>query len=338
VVIGAAAGGAWWYFFRRPELAQQAQVQQAQTEPSPVPAATSQTSSPAPASGPLVPSSDTTPAHAGEPAATASPVPSLHPGQEQRTPAAPPTRAEPEPLRRETTPSAPPPHGTTGAPPLAIPTPQRPAPQPVPAPAEETEEEEPVRRGGGFGKPDVVLRTGLELAFRPTPADAWVLVDGTQIGKATGWNGLKGSRTYSLDGTGEHQIKLRSDGMMEYRILVQASETAGVTPILSRLQPLAAAQADASDLKTYRVREAIAFKVDPPGAAITVDGQPAGTAKMFGGRFAQPSTWLKLPNGRHRIGVSAPGRTAQDFIVEVSAGADEKSDRIEVSLQPGGNG
>jgi len=226
---------------------------------------------------------------------------------------------------------------------VVIPPPQRPSPTPTPTPApakeDEPDEEPPPRRSGGFsGPPDLEIRTGLEVAFRTTPPDAFVLVDGTQIGRATEWNGLKGNRTFSLDGAGEHTIKIRSQGLKEVRILVHASETAGVTPIFARLQPMAAAQAEASDLKAYRVREAIAFRVEPPGATILVDGQTVGSANLYAGRFAQPRTWLKLPPGRHRVGVTAPGMARQDFIVEVSPGADKDRDRIEVTLQPGAGG
>ena len=121
--------------------------------------------------------------------------------------------------------------------------------------------------------------------------------------------------------------------MKDFHILVQAREAAGVTPVLARLKPLPAAQADAADLKLYQVREAVAFKVDVPGANILVDGQPAGTAQQFGGRFAQPGSWLRLDRGRHRVSVVAPGGRRQDFLVEVGGGADKDKDRIEVSLR-----
>jgi hypothetical protein len=182
------------------------------------------------------------------------------------------------------------------------------------------------------------MTTGLDLVFRPSPSDAYVLVDGTLIGPATEWNGQKGGRTFTLSGPGEHRIKLRKQGMKDFVILVQAGEMRGVTPILSRLVPLPAAQADASDLKVYRVREAVGFKVEPAGATIVVDGQPAGPAKSFGGHFGQPSSWLKLPPGRHRIGLTAPGMSRQDFLVEVFEGAEKAHDRIEATLQPGGAG
>jgi hypothetical protein len=175
----------------------------------------------------------------------------------------------------------------------------------------------------------------MQLVFRTTPPDAYVVVDGTNIGKASEYSGQKGARTYTLPEPGEHLIKIRSEGLKEHRILVQASETAGVTPILTRLRPPPAAQADASDLKTYRVREAVGFKVDVPNAQIIVDNQPAGPASAYPGRMLQPKSWLRLPPGRHRIGVVAPSGDRQDFLVEVSEGAEKDKDHIQVSLGGG---
>ena len=68
---------------------------------------------------------------------------------------------------------------------------------------------------------------------------------------------------------------------------------------------------------TVDASEAIAFRVAAAKAEILVDGQPAGPASSFGGRFAQPKSWLRLPPGRHRVGVTAPGMARQDFLVEV---------------------
>jgi hypothetical protein len=238
------------------------------------------------------------------------------------------------------------PGASTEPPPRPSPTPEtRPpvvtppiqdSPAKVAATEPEPEEDEPsARRSAGFGTPDSVVRTGLSLAFLPTPSDAFVLVDGSMIGRATEWSGQKGGRTFSVS-PGEHQVKIRSEGLKEARILIKAGETAGVTPIIVRLRPLAAAQADASDLKTYRVRKAIAFRVNAPRAEILVDGQAAGPASSFGGHFAQPKSWLPLPPGVHRVGVTAPGMARQDFLIEVSPGAEKDKERIEVNLQPGG--
>ena len=317
LVGGAAGGGLWWYFFKRPQPPDVAQVSSPPGETSPTPATPApQETSPA-AVEPRVPDPKM-------PTAAQTPI-----QQHDRT--IPGVRAEPSPRPG---PSSPPVDPRPSPPAVAPPVPE--SPKPAAPAADPDEDDAPRRRGGDFGTPDSVVPTGLAVTFRPTPADAFVLVDGTPIGKATEWNGLKGGRTFSLS-PGEHQVKIRSEGLKEAHILLQAGETAGVTPIFARLRPLAAATADASDLKTYRVSEAIAFRVDAARAEIFVDGQPAGPASSFGGRFAQPKTWLRLPPGRHRVGVAAPGMARQDFLVEVSAGAGKDKERIEVNLQPGGN-
>jgi hypothetical protein len=204
-----------------------------------------------------------------------------------------------------------------------------------PSAPESNDEEEEAPRKSDFAA-DSVLRTGLQVVFRTTPPDAFVLVDGSVIGRASEWNGQKGARTYSLS-AGEHQIKFRSDGLKDYRLLVQAGEISGVTPVIIRLKPLAAAQADAAELKVYRVSKAVGFRVDPPNATVLVDGQPAGAASSYAGRLMQPSSWLSLPPGRHRISLTAPGRARQDFVVDVTPGAEKDKDRIEVSLPSGGS-
>jgi hypothetical protein len=184
---------------------------------------------------------------------------------------------------------------------------------------------------------DRVVQSGLALEFRVTPPDARVLVDGTVIGTAQEWSGGKKNRTYTLPDAGEYEIKIRAPGMRDLRLLVQASETGGVTPIYANLKNLAAANADASDLRTIQVREAVAFRVDPPTARVLVDGQPAGLARDFSGRALQPRTWLRLPAGRHRVSVVAPGRQQQDFVVDVTAGAVKDRDHIEARLSSGGD-
>jgi hypothetical protein len=182
-----------------------------------------------------------------------------------------------------------------------------------------------------------VVESGLALEFRVTPPDARVLVDGTVIGTALEWSGGKKNRTYTLPGPGEYEVKIRAPGLRETRLLVKASERGGVTPILARLGAVGGATADASDLRSVRVREAVAFRVDPSSASILVDGQPAGTAGEYSGRPMAPRTWLKLPPGRHRVSVTAPGRQRQDIVVEVTPGAEKERDRIELTLSPGGD-
>ena len=169
------------------------------------------------------------------------------------------------------------------------------------------------------------------------PPDARVLVDGTVIGTALEWSGGKKNRTYTLPGAGEYEIKIRAPGLREVRLQVAASEVGGVTPIIANLKSLPAANADASDLRTIEVREAIAFRVDPPVAAILVDGQPVGPARQYVGRPLARNTWLRLPIGRHRVSVVAPGHQRQDFVVDVTAGAVKERDHIAVTLSPGGD-
>jgi serine/threonine protein kinase len=357
LMVGVAGAGVWWFFFHRPATqvaeghglgvpADQTASQPANQEnPSPVSnintgggttAAAGPAASVSPAAGlhdekphdrtpPPAVAAPPVPEHrtpgqspAGQPAA----VPIAPGGPQKRGPFVPPSTGSPEPQ-----------HPPVPAPSTA-PAPE--APPDAPAGRTEPEEEERPARSSNDGPADQTLKTGLALVFRPDPPDAFVLVDGTSIGRATEWNGQKGGRTFTLSGPGEHRIKIRSQGMKDFKIAIQATETGGVTPILSRLRPLPAAQSDASDLKVYRVREAVAFKVEPPGATVLVDGQPAGQAKSFGGRFAQPGTWLKLPPGRHRIGLVASGMARQDFVVEVFEGADKDREKIEATLQPGG--
>ena len=343
LVAGVLGAGAWWYFFRRPAstIAEGGGLGIPPSQETP--SASSTTPAPPPAVSPAPPvpepaAATTTPPSGGsDPRSTPAPPPPVR----ETTGAAKPPGATLHPAEtpRPVAPATPNPHqrGPFVPPATGSPEPRPPVSATAPSAEERAEEEQPVHRGGG-GAVDQTLKTGLDLVFRPNPPDAFVLVDGTLIGKATDWNGQKGGRPFTLSGPGEHRIKLRSQGMKDFVILVQAGETRGVTPILSRLVPLPAAQADASDLKVYRVREAVGFKVEPAGATVLVDGQTAGPAKSFGGRFAQPSTWLKLPPGRHRIGLTAPGMARQDFIVEVFEGAEKDHERIEATLQPGGAG
>ena len=182
---------------------------------------------------------------------------------------------------------------------------------------------------------DQVIKTGLEVAFRVTPPGAFVLLDRTSIGQAREWSGQKGARTYTLPGPGQYRVRLRAPGMREHRILIEASETGGTTPIVARLQPLPAADVDLSDLPVIQVREGVTFRVRPVGAAVLVDGQPAGLARRFAGG-PLGGDFLKLTPGRHRVSVVAPGHRRYDVLVEVSAGAERARERIEVNLNQGG--
>jgi serine/threonine-protein kinase len=191
--------------------------------------------------------------------------------------------------------------------------------------------------GGAAAAPgaDRVIHSGLELAFRVNPPDAFVLLDGAVIGKAQEWSGQKGGRSFTLPGTGSHVVKIKRQGMKDYRITVEASDARGITPVTVNLQPLPAAQIETSDLQTVRVREAIALRVQPDvNAVVLVDGTPAGPVKKFAGRFGHGDEWLSLPPGTHRVTVVAPGYGRRDLAVEITPGAEKPRQKIDVQLSP----
>jgi tRNA A-37 threonylcarbamoyl transferase component Bud32 len=240
------------------------------------------------------------------------------------------------------------------APPVPLPPPRR-------NPGARSPEEAPARKGAGSepasaaasAPPDAggereavpaapaadqVLRSGLQLAFRVSPGDAFVLLDGTVIGHADDWSGDKKARSYTLPGPGSYLLKIKRDGMRDYRIAVEASATRGVTQVSARLQALPAAQVETSDLRTYRVRDAIALHVQPENALVLVDGQTRGMARQFAGRFGRPGEWLTLEPGKHRVTVTAPGYRREDIAVEVYAGADKDREKVDIVLRPGPGG
>jgi serine/threonine protein kinase len=310
VLIAAVAAG--WLLLRKPESQAGEKVAAAPVQPSATPAA-------GPVPTPAV-SAPVVPVPTPEPRATALPEPTPTPRMVQPAPPV----TEP---RRE-----------TPAPPVPTPEPQRPrvevpvAPAPTPEPAPPPPVDGEPRPAPANGGP--VIRTGLALQFRVTPPNAFVRVDRTVIGQAKDWSGQKGARSYTLPGAGQYQIVIRADGMKDHRITVEASETGGITPIIARLSPLPAAQVETGDLPVVRVSEAVAFRVRPPGAAILVDGQPAGRAGELSGGL-RPSGWLKLPPGRHRVSIVARGHRRHDVIVEVVPGAPKERERIEVDLRAG---
>jgi tRNA A-37 threonylcarbamoyl transferase component Bud32 len=242
----------------------------------------------------------------------------------------------------------------TASPPVPLPAPRR-------NPAARSVEEPPARKGAASGPAsaapsapsdaggereaapavpaaDQVLRSGLQLAFRVSPGDAFVLLDGTVIGHADDWSGDKKARSYTLPGPGSYLLKIKRDGMKDYRVAVEASATRGVTQVTARLQPLPAAQVETSDLRTYRVRDAIALHVQPENALVLVDGQTRGMARQFAGRFGRPGEWLTLEPGKHRVTVTAPGFRREDIAVEVYAGADKDHEKVDIVLRPGPGG
>ncbi len=185
---------------------------------------------------------------------------------------------------------------------------------------------------------DRQLNSGLFLAFRVTPPDAHVLLGRTVIGRAEDYSGVKGKKPYQLPGPGEHLIRLRKPGMREMRIGVVASEAGSTTQVVARLEPIPSAQVATQDLQTYRVREAIALRVEPPGALVSVDGRPMGQAAQYKGRMGRADEWLVLTPGTHRVTLTAPGFRGREIAVEVTGGAEKVRDKIEVRLAPGGQG
>jgi hypothetical protein len=346
LLMAGVAAGVWYVFLRaRPEASPGTQISQ-----------TSENAAPASVSGESAGTS-TAPVQQPPPAATPGTSPAAPSGQEPAAPepkspasqqsANPPIvspstpapvlpgrdrlrqRGSPGPSSEPSAPSsAPSSEPTTGNEPAAA-SPSEPEPAPAPAvPPVVTQQA------------DQVIQSGLRVAFRVTPPDAYVLVGRTVLGPAEEWSGAKGSRTYDFSEPGLYFIRLRKPGMKDYKIAVQAEARSGVTTISARLQPLPAADVDASDLRTYRVREAVAFRVQPSGAAVNVDGQFAGLARRFsgGGFLRGKGEWLELAPGKHRISIKSPGFQPQDILVEVTATADRDRERIDVVLTPGGGG
>ncbi|HKH43709.1 MAG TPA: serine/threonine-protein kinase [Thermoanaerobaculia bacterium] len=332
LLVGAAV---WFLLFRKPgPPSNVAHIEGAAQSGQPASSASSDSTAPIdPSQGPAQETAQGTLAEKPE-AAAESPVPAPKNPEPQSA------REIPAREQRVEPPPAP------SAPETRRPVPVAPAPAPsvpdepaaAPEPTERTDRSD--RTDQEIVKPrpaaDRVVQSGLSLEFRVMPPNAHVLVDGTVIGTALEWSGGRKNRTYTLPGAGEYEVKIRSQGLREVRLLVQASESGGVTPIYANLKGLAAGNADASDLRTIQVREAVAFRVDPPVAGILVDGQPVGPARQYIGRPLQPRTWLKLPAGRHRVSVVAPGHQRQDILVEVTPGAAKDRDHIQVSLSPGG--
>ena len=105
------------------------------------------------------------------------------------------------------------------------------------------------------------MQTGLNVSFRVMPPDAYVLVEKRVIGTAQEWSGQKGARTYTFPGPGTYEVKIRKAGMKEQILAVEAG-AGGASTIAARLRPEAAEAVDASDLRTVRVRQAIAYALE----------------------------------------------------------------------------
>jgi eukaryotic-like serine/threonine-protein kinase len=256
------------------------------------------------------------------------------------------TAAEREPTPTPSRPTAPAPTGPTGSTVHAAPsppaneeshahsaptvpvTPAAHAPAPPPPAAEPSRPEPPI---------EATLASGLTISFRVLPADAFVLLDGTVIGQASDYNAL-GGRPYTLPGPGSYVVTLRRNGMKDRSVRLEASAGGpAVTPLVARMVPIPASDLSLSDLDRHQVREAIAFRVEPRDARVLVDGVLRGPAARFGGGLGRGG-WLELPPGMHRVTLVAPGRRRVDLAVEVTSGASEKRQKIEMTLPPAGPG
>jgi serine/threonine protein kinase len=347
VFLGMAAVGgtlAWRYYQKMRGGGSEATPAEAvaQTQPAaaavPVPTPSSPAAPPVPAAGaakpsPVPPTSGQTPAQPAKPDAKPVEVPVVvgQPIQirNQPPPAAPPTRTETPRPPAPALPKTPEPAHRT--PPVPVPVPSGPAARP-PESAPEPAAPEPARQP----EPSQQMKTGLNLVFRITPPDAFILVDGTVIGRADEWSGQKGTRPYTLAEAGEHTIKIKKPGMRDYRITIDAGES-GTTPVTARLQALPTHEVSTSDLQSYHVRKAIGFKGAPEGAEVLIDGNPSGQAKRFScGVFGRGG--LDLAPGTHRVTVSAPGYAQRDLKVEVDDEAGSNCQAVDLNLARGGGG
>ena len=209
------------------------------------------------------------------------------------------------------------------------------APAPAPEPESEPESEAPAPAAQAA---DRTVHSGLAVAFRISPPDAFVVVDGRVLGPAEEWSGQKGARTYVFPGPGTYLVKIKKDGMHELKIAVEASAAGGTTPITAQLRARAAEQIDAGELRVFRVREAVAFRVRQPLAELMVDGQPMGLARRYGGGVLRHKDWLELSQGKHRVSIVAPGHRREDILVEVIPTAENDRERIDIVLTQGGGG
>ncbi len=328
-VAGMAGGGYYvWKLWRMRNAASAPATQTAetsQTAPAPVQPVSGPVSTPAP--GPVSPA----------PVQTAPEIKT----PQQTSPAisqAPPPATRPKPVEKAPSPapsSAPPPVPTPAHPEQRVPRPvpsEPAAPAPAPAPREPEPEAAPEAPAA-----DQTIRTGLQVAFRVVPPDAYVLVDRAVLGKAEDWSGQKGARTYTFPGPGMYLVKIKKDGMKEMRIAVEAG-AGGAATISARLKPMAAADIDTSDLETIRVREGVALNVRPPNAQVLVDGQSVGEARRYAGGLLRPREILVLNPGKHRLSFVAPGYAQKDVEVVVIETAEKQRQRINVDLTAGGNG
>ena len=337
----AAFAGGWWFLSHRgaesaamgTEAGLGTEGTEAQMTPPTLPAQPPGTT-PGPAEQPAAPGAVTSPANPATPPsgtignAPVRPAPgSNQPLNPQLKPPVNPQLKPPanQPSNRPET--VPP----TSRPPVPSPAPPTHPSVPAPSPPEE-EEPAPAPRPAASRS----MRAGMSLTFQVTPPDAFVLVDGTVIGPASQYSGKKGSQVYTFADAGDHLIKLRKPGMKDLLIAVDAGAVGGTTPLVASLQSVGSADVSTSDLESYEVREAIALRVTPPEAEVTVDGRAMGPASKYAGRFGHSNEWLELSPGKHRIGLAAPGYRSKDIAVDATGGAEKARMKVEITLVRGG--
>lgn len=184
---------------------------------------------------------------------------------------------------------------------------------------------------------DREIDVGPRVSFDVTPADAYVLLDGTVVGQAREWNERRGGRAFELPREGTYVVTFRKIGMADHHVRLRASGAGlGTSVVTVRLEPLPTEELALGDLRRVRVSEAVGFRVRPVDADIVIDGQRVGHTSDYSGQPMRRGSWLELPIGTHRVSLLAPGYRRHDVAVEVSGGARDRRQRIEVELAPEG--
>ncbi len=186
------------------------------------------------------------------------------------------------------------------------------------------------RAAQGAARPhafDRKVHTGMTLLIESTPPGAFLVIDGFVIGRA---NEVASRGGHTLAEPGEHWVILRSPGMREYRLLVNADAAmTAKTRVKIAMKRALVSELEIGDLPRYLVREAVGFRVKPKSARVVIDGAIRGTAGELSGRGGR---WLSLSRGLHRISLIAPGHHQVDIVVEVGGGATEKRQIVHLSL------
>jgi serine/threonine-protein kinase len=221
----------------------------------------------------------------------------------------------------------------------AAPSPTRPPPESAVRPSpEEASPAAPSPAPARAAEADATVLTGMAVSLRVQPSDAFVLLDGTVVGRAEEFTPPRG-RALELPSAGEHTLVVRRDGHRDRTIrLVASADGPAVTPLVGRLVPLDAEETPLHALETHRVGRAIGLRVLPANARVLVDGRPVGMASEFAGGRMGRSGWLELSPGMHRVTLVAPGHLRVDLAIDVTSGALEERKRIRVVLPSAGAG